>query len=101
MSTLMPHQEVAVPFLAERGFAFLWDEPGLGKTIDAIAAADAVGARKILVVCPAVVRTHWADEFETWQRIRATRRDQRGVCFPAAGRRRHHRFARVPRGRAA
>ena len=31
-----------------------------------ITAADLIGARKILVVCPGAVRNHWAVEFERW-----------------------------------
>lgn len=31
VSSLMPHQRVAASFLAERGFAMLLDDPGLGK----------------------------------------------------------------------
>ena len=67
--TPFPHQHTGSDFLAERGFAFLWDEPGLGKTGTAVMAADKVGARKILVVCPAVVRNVWAETFVDWQAI--------------------------------
>lgn len=44
--------------------AMLADEPGLGKTVQAVHAAMALGARRALVVCPASVRTHWRDEIE-------------------------------------
>jgi SNF2 family DNA or RNA helicase len=64
--TPMPHQLTGADFLARRGFALLADEPGLGKTATAILGADKCGARKVLVVCPAVVRQHWAREFERW-----------------------------------
>lgn len=69
MKTLMPHQVSGTAFLAERGFAFLWDDPGLGKTLEAVAGADEARARNILVVCPAVVRMNWALEFFENQRI--------------------------------
>jgi len=65
----MPHQLTGAAFLAARGFALLADEPGLGKTLCAILAADSCGARKILVICPGAVRAHWAREFARWQAI--------------------------------
>jgi hypothetical protein len=67
---LYPHQETGVDFLARRGFAFLWDEPGAGKTPQVVCACDAVGARKVLVVAPSAVRQQWAEEFETWGAIK-------------------------------
>lgn len=65
----MPHQERAADFLAMRGFACLWDLPGLGKTASTIRGADRASARKVLVVCPGVVKAHWANEFARWQEI--------------------------------
>ena len=67
--TLMPHQERAADFLAQRGFAGLWDDPGLGKTASTVRGADRAGARKILVICPGVVKVHWSLEFLRWQQI--------------------------------
>jgi SWI/SNF-related matrix-associated actin-dependent regulator 1 of chromatin subfamily A len=64
---LYPHQQTGLEFLAQRNFACLWDLPGLGKTAQAIRAADAVAARKILVICPAAVRSIWEDELRLWQ----------------------------------
>ena len=69
-STLYPHQSAAVSWLINRPRALLFDEQGLGKTITAIAAADAVGAKKVLVVCPTVVLWNWRREFETWSPTR-------------------------------
>jgi SWI/SNF-related matrix-associated actin-dependent regulator 1 of chromatin subfamily A len=44
----------------------LGDEMGLGKTVQAIRACDMVGALRVLVVCPASVRSVWAYEFPRW-----------------------------------
>jgi SNF2 family DNA or RNA helicase len=60
------HQTTGAAFLAERRFALLADEPGLGKTRTTVLAADLVGAEKILVLCPGAVRRHWEAEFEQW-----------------------------------
>ena len=62
----MPHQHTAIQFLSERGFAFLCDAPGLGKTCEVIVAADRTGAQRILVLPPAKVKNSWADEIATW-----------------------------------
>lgn len=63
---LYPYQEEGAGWLARRKRALLADEQGLGKTIQAVAACDLVGARRVLVLCPAVARPVWADEFEQW-----------------------------------
>ncbi|MDA4129222.1 MAG: DEAD/DEAH box helicase [Thaumarchaeota archaeon] len=42
------------------------DEMGLGKTIEAIGVANLIGARKILVICPAVVKINWVREWSKW-----------------------------------
>lgn len=72
MPTLDPYQVTGAQFLSTRSAALLADEPGLGKTCQAIAAADHVGAKQILVVCPAMVRRQWAREIERWSTERRT-----------------------------
>ena len=60
---LLPYQRVGAAFLAERDRAALFDVMGLGKSAQAIAAMDKVGARRIVIVCPAAVREVWKGEF--------------------------------------
>lgn len=60
---LYPFQDEGADFLAARTRALLADTMGLGKTAQAIVAADRVGAQRILVVCPASVRINWRREF--------------------------------------
>lgn len=43
--------------------ALLADEPGIGKTLQAILAALNINAKTILVICPAVARPMWARAF--------------------------------------
>lgn len=62
MTALYPYQADGVGFLAGASRALLADEPGLGKTIQAIRAADATDARNVLVICPASVRENWRRE---------------------------------------
>ncbi len=71
---LMPHQARMIESAAEGHRTFLLaDEPGLGKTAQALLAAQAAHAFPLLVVCPNVVKTNWARETERWTpRRRAT-----------------------------
>lgn len=63
---LMPYQLEGVDFLRQRDVAFLLDQQGLGKTPVAIRAADAIGARDVTVVCPAIGRIMWRRAFARW-----------------------------------
>ena len=71
---LMPHQGQVVAAAAAGHRTFLLaDEPGLGKTAQALLAAEATNAYPLLVVVPNVVKTNWAREAARWTpRRRAT-----------------------------
>lgn len=60
---LFPYQEEGAQWLAKRKLALLADEMGIGKTAQAIRAADLCQARKLLVIAPAVARVNWSREF--------------------------------------
>lgn len=62
MSPLFAHQESGAQYLAERAHGYLADQPGLGKTRTLIRALQLVGARRPLIICPAIARTHWRHE---------------------------------------
>lgn len=64
---VMPHQAKMVAAAAEGHRTFLLaDEPGLGKTAQALLAAKAANAYPLLVVVPNVVKMNWAREAELW-----------------------------------
>jgi len=64
---LMPHQGRVVAAAAAGHRTFLLaDEPGLGKTAQALLAAEAANAYPLLVVVPNVVKTNWAREAAMW-----------------------------------
>lgn len=61
---LFPFQEEGAAFLETHPRAYLADEPGLGKSAQAITAAGRVDAQRILVFCPASLKTNWVREFQ-------------------------------------
>ncbi|MGC4941410.1 DEAD/DEAH box helicase [Kribbella sp. DT2] len=64
---LMLHQAQLIASAAEGHRTFLLaDEPGLGKTAQALLAAQAAQAYPLLVVVPNVVKTNWAREADLW-----------------------------------
>ena len=70
---LYPHQQEGIRFAinrlrANRG-AMFGDVMGLGKTIEAIGTANAMGPARILVVCPASVLLTWRREIWKWQTL--------------------------------
>jgi len=63
---LLPYQLDGIAFAVGAGRAVLADDMGLGKTIQAIGAAELLtreaGISKVLVVCPASVKSQWRNE---------------------------------------
>lgn len=60
---LLPYQKAGVRYASAAGWrTFISDEPGLGKTVQGIAAAQMFGRWPVVVVCPTVVETHWRRE---------------------------------------
>ena len=63
---LRPYQETGRDFLAAHTRALLADEMRVGKTPQAILAAHKIGAKRLLVVCPAIGVAHWQRELQMW-----------------------------------
>lgn len=64
---LMRHQARFVESAREGHRSYLLaDEPGLGKTAQALLAADVTHAYPLLVVVPNVVKVNWSREVEKW-----------------------------------
>lgn len=68
---LFPHQKAGVAFLATARRALLADEPGLGKTAQAIRALKKLQDNgedvfPTLVVCPNTLKKNWRREFSKW-----------------------------------
>jgi SNF2 family DNA or RNA helicase len=68
---LFPHQRAGVKFLATSKRALLADEPGLGKTAQAIRALKELQDKgevvfPALIVCPNTLKKNWKREFGKW-----------------------------------
>ena len=63
---LKPFQRAGVSYLLAQRRAFLADEQGLGKTIEALATLEADSAYPAVVVCPAGLKLNWLRELERW-----------------------------------
>ncbi|HEY2147763.1 MAG TPA: SNF2-related protein, partial [Pirellulales bacterium] len=63
---LLPYQLDGVAFAASQGRAVLADDMGLGKTIQGVGTAEFLAreaeVRKVLVVCPASLKSQWRSE---------------------------------------
>lgn len=65
---LLPYQLDGIAFAAGAGRAILADDMGLGKTMQGVGVAELLareaGIRKVLVVCPASVKSQWKNEIQ-------------------------------------
>jgi len=63
---LEPFQWAGVRYVLDARRAFLADEQGLGKTVEALAALEADDAFPAVVVCPASLKLNWEREAVRW-----------------------------------
>jgi len=86
---LLPYQLDGIAFAAGTGRAVLADDMGLGKTIQGIGVAELLrreaGIKKVLVVCPATLKSQWRSEIE-----RFSERNSQVVLGSAAARARQY-----------
>ena len=68
---LEQYQIEGAAFLAANYRASIFDEPGLGKTAQAIRARELVKAERSIVICPAGVRQVWPYQIRLWGRDNA------------------------------
>lgn len=55
-----------VEFILSHKNTLVGDQPGLGKTAQAVMAANEMGAKRVLVICPANIRLQWAKMIREW-----------------------------------
>jgi SNF2 family DNA or RNA helicase len=63
---LRDYQKAGVNFLIQAKRAILGDDPGLGKTLQAIMACEGEQARRALIVCPNTIKWVWYEEIKKW-----------------------------------
>ena len=88
---LKPFQRAGVNYLLAQRRAFLADEQGLGKTIEALATLQADDAYPAVVVCPASLKLNWLREIERWLPARTAHALAGTGRRGAAAHGRHHR----------
>ena len=65
--TPFPFQVAGVEYCMRRPRgALIGDQPGVGKTAQAIMLANEMRAKRILVICPANIRLQWAGNIREW-----------------------------------
>lgn len=63
---LWPFQKADLEYALRRKNTLIGDQPGLGKTPIAICYANEIGAKKVLVICPASIRIQWVTKIREW-----------------------------------
>lgn len=66
---LWPFQRASVEYALRRTNTLVGDQPGLGKTPIAIAFANEIAAKRILVICPANIRLQWVKKIHIWSTL--------------------------------
>jgi SNF2 family DNA or RNA helicase len=69
-----PFQRAGIQYGVDHGHVLIGDQPGLGKTMQAIGIANALKTRRHLVVCPANVRLQWEAKIKEWSVLPIHRR---------------------------
>jgi hypothetical protein len=82
---LAPFQWAGVRYALDARRAFLADEQGLGKTVEALATLEADGAYPAIVVCPASMKLGWEREAARWLPHRSVAVVQGRLPAPPAG----------------
>ena len=62
--SLYEHQKSAVKFLLDRKKAIIGDSPGLGKSMSVIISSLEGSFKKILIICPASLKSNWKRELK-------------------------------------
>lgn len=59
-------QKAGVEYALRREHTLIGDQPGLGKTMQAICFCNEVNAKRVLVLCPANIRLQWWKRIQAW-----------------------------------
>jgi superfamily II DNA or RNA helicase len=82
---LAPFQWAGVRYVLDARRAFLADEQGLGKTVEALTALEADHAYPAIVVCPATMKLGWQREAARWLPHRSVAVVEGRIAVPPEG----------------
>ena len=68
---LFPYQEKGVAYALQKKRLIIGDQPGLGKTGQAIATILAANVFPCLIICPSSLKINWQREWEIWTNKKA------------------------------
>lgn len=68
---MFPYQRTGVAYCLDKKRLIMGDQPGLGKTTQAIATMVAAEEMPILVICPSSLKLNWQQEIHTISNLRA------------------------------
>lgn len=68
---LFPYQGTGVAYNLQHKRTIVGDQPGLGKTAQAIATITAANAFPALVICPSSLKINWEREWKMWTNYKA------------------------------
>lgn len=63
---LFPYQGSGVAYALDKKKLIIGDQPGLGKTAQAIATVTGANAFPCLIICPSSLKVNWEREWEMW-----------------------------------
>lgn len=63
---LYRHQKEAIEFILGRKNSYYAGDPGIGKTLTAIMAAETIQARSVVIICPPFLCLNWQNEIGKW-----------------------------------
>jgi len=63
---LFDHQKEGVKFLLERKKCILADDMGIGKSVVGVVSALELGAKSVLIICPASLKLNWKKELSNF-----------------------------------
>jgi len=67
-----PFQKAGIDYALQRKGTLIADQMGLGKTMQAIGFINYKKLKRILIICPATLKTNWEKELKKWLTFKST-----------------------------
>jgi SWI/SNF-related matrix-associated actin-dependent regulator 1 of chromatin subfamily A len=61
-----PFQKAGIEFCSKHTHSFLFDDTGVGKSIQGIGLINHLKAKKVLIICPNSLKINWKRELDKW-----------------------------------